>query len=211
MSTAAVDRTNSTLVLGITGMTCASCVRRVERTLAKVPGVAEANVNLATEKAQVHFDPDLVDVRLLAQAIERAGYHVGSTTDQLATRATSPQQPADEDELARAKDIRELKTRSFVSLGIGLGHDGPDVPAAPPRRRLVAPVLLIPATFVQVWAGGRFYQAAWAAAKHGGTNMDTLVAVGTSVGVRLQRLRDPLAGPGREAWVPAPPLLTNRP
>src|SRR5687768_7222463 len=70
--------TKSELTLPITGMTCASCVRRVEKALAKVPGVAEASVNLATEKAKVAFDPAQASVGDLKAAVERAGYGVGA-------------------------------------------------------------------------------------------------------------------------------------
>src|SRR6188472_1537348 len=62
------------LTLGVGGMTCASCVARVERALKKVPGVDRANVNLATEKATVAFDAASVPVGSLLQAIEAAGY-----------------------------------------------------------------------------------------------------------------------------------------
>src|SRR5215218_1720110 len=64
-------------VLPIEGMTCASCVRRVEKGLAKVPGVAAANVNLATERATVAYDPAAADLAALRSAVERAGYRVG--------------------------------------------------------------------------------------------------------------------------------------
>lgn len=64
-------------VLPIEGMTCASCVRRVEKGLEKVPGVSAANVNLATERATVAYDPTVVDLTALRTAVERAGYRVG--------------------------------------------------------------------------------------------------------------------------------------
>ncbi|HEV8639087.1 MAG TPA: heavy metal-associated domain-containing protein, partial [Chloroflexota bacterium] len=59
-------------------MTCASCVRRVEKALAKVPGVAEASVNLATEKARIAFDPAQASLADLRAAVEKAGYRVPS-------------------------------------------------------------------------------------------------------------------------------------
>ena len=62
--------------LGIDGMTCASCVRRVEKALVRVPGVSGAAVNLATEKASIAFDPGLVDLAGLETAVENAGYRV---------------------------------------------------------------------------------------------------------------------------------------
>src|SRR5687767_15291604 len=63
--------------LPIEGMTCASCVRRVEKALGKVPGVREASVNLATERAKVSYDPAVADPRQFRVAIERAGYSAG--------------------------------------------------------------------------------------------------------------------------------------
>src|SRR5919112_1230987 len=85
-------------VLPIEGMTCASCVRRVEKGLAKVPGVTSANVNLATERATVAYDPAVADVATLRTAVERAGYGVGEVSDadsslvapQPATRPIAP-------------------------------------------------------------------------------------------------------------------------
>src|SRR5690606_26639493 len=63
-----------TLTIGVGGMTCASCVARVERALKKVPGVGSASVNLATEKATVSYDCELTPVESLLDAIEAAGY-----------------------------------------------------------------------------------------------------------------------------------------
>ncbi|MER3439211.1 MAG: heavy metal translocating P-type ATPase, partial [Chloroflexota bacterium] len=66
------------VTLPIEGMTCASCVRRVERALTKVPGVEEASVNLATETARVRLDPAVVSQDQLIAAVEKAGYRVGA-------------------------------------------------------------------------------------------------------------------------------------
>ena len=172
----------STAVIAIEGMTCASCVRRVERSLARVPGVLEANVNLATEKAQVTFDATAVDLGSLKAAVEKAGYHAGRI------ESRHPERPAagetlstDAQDHASGADVRGLKIRSFVSLGIGLVLMALMYLPLDLDARVVEPVLLILATIVQVWAGGHFYRAAWAAARHGSTSMDTLVAVGTSV------------------------------
>ena len=67
----------SEVTFPVTGMTCASCVRRIEKALTKVPGVQEASVNLATEKARVAFDPGMVTLDDLKKAVENAGYGVG--------------------------------------------------------------------------------------------------------------------------------------
>src|SRR5213595_1119359 len=69
------------VTLPVTGMTCASCVRRIEKALGKVAGVTEASVNLATEKARVAFDPSGASLNDLTRAIERAGYGVGPMGD----------------------------------------------------------------------------------------------------------------------------------
>src|SRR5215207_7456337 len=175
-------------VLPIEGMTCASCVRRVEKGLEKVPGVTAANVNLATERATVAYDPTIADLTTMRTAVERAGYHVGAVADAEAMPAT--QHPAARPgELATATDPREqerdrelvdLKHKWVVSLIIGLAMMAEMYLPLGWDMAVVAPLLLIQATLVQVWAGGVFYRTAWAAARHGGTNMSTLVAVGTS-------------------------------
>lgn len=172
-------QTRQTMTLGVVGMTCASCVRRVEKALAKLPGVEEANVNLATEMARVTFDPELANTALLAQAVERAGYRVGRA--EMPAHAEPAADETDRDAQSRASEIADLKRRSLVSLVIGLGLMGLMYLPLRLDMRVFEPVLLISATFVQVWAGGRFYRAAWAAGRHGSTTMDTLVAVGTSV------------------------------
>ena len=85
---------NTELSLPITGMTCASCVRRVEKALARTPGVASASVNLATEKATVTFDPDTASPDQLRAAVEKAGYGVGKMTVEAPPAATAPAVPS---------------------------------------------------------------------------------------------------------------------
>ena len=174
-------------VLPIEGMTCASCVRRVEKGLEKVPGVTAASVNLATERATVAYDPAVADLATLRTAVERAGYRVGEVP---AAEATSAAQqpaahpasttPADLRERERDRELADLKRKWVVSLAIGLVMMAEMYLPLGWDMAVVAPLLLIQATLVQVWAGGVFYRTAWAAARHGGTNMSTLVAVGTS-------------------------------
>ncbi len=178
------------VTLLIQGMTCASCVRRVEKALVKVPGVQEANVNLATEKAHVVFDPAVANLDQLNTAVERAGYKVGEmasppppsvavAADAAVVQATPS--AVDRHELERQREVDELKRKAFISLAVGLGMMALMYIPLGIEMALIAPVLLIAATIIQFWAGGIFYKAAWASAKHGGTNMNTLVAVGTSV------------------------------
>ena len=176
--------------LPIAGMTCASCVRRVEKALARVPGVQDASVNLATERARVTLDPAASTMDDLRAAVEKAGYQLGPlefpepalpAAMDVMEGAALASEPIDRHALERAREIAGLKRKALVSLAVGavmmalmylpLGLD----------MTLLAPALLIAATVVQVWAGRVFYGAAWAAAKHGTTNMNTLVAVGTSL------------------------------
>ncbi|HEX5498374.1 MAG TPA: cation transporter, partial [Thermomicrobiales bacterium] len=178
-------------MLPIEGMTCASCVGRVERALAKTPGVRAASVNLATEKAAVAYDPALTDVATLRGAVERAGYRVGDMPAAngqelsgvvLPTDLPRPRPaPRDPREIARDHEIADLKRKSLISLAVGLAMMGLMYVPLPVPMIDIAPFLLIAATAVQFWAGSVFYRQAWAAARHGATNMNTLVAVGTSV------------------------------
>lgn len=171
-----------TIELPVEGMTCASCVRRVEKALEKVDGVEQASVNLATERASVVFDPERVSIEDLEQAVERAGYHVGQMPmAAVAAPVAKTSTAADERALRRDAEISELKRKSFVSLAIGLVMMALMYLPLDISMATLAPILLIAATVVQVWAGGIFYKAAWAAGKHGSANMNTLVAVGTSV------------------------------
>jgi Cu+-exporting ATPase len=183
-------------VLPIEGMTCASCVRRVEKSLAKVPGVADANVNFATEQAVVRFDPVVADLGDLRAAVEKAGYRVGAGVEEIAAPLAAPVAPVPtapavtapspaeaalaERERRRDREIADLKRKWQVSLVIGLGMMALMFLPLPIAPWNLSPLLLIAATVVQFWAGGEFYRQTWAAAKHGATNMNTLVVVGTS-------------------------------
>lgn len=172
------------VVLPIEGMTCASCVRRVEKALANVPGVSSANVNLATENATVAFDPSVVTIIQLDEAVERAGYHIAKPEPAVVAPSIEASAAAavDPREAARDREILDLKRKSLVSLGTGIVMMVLMYVNLPwgIEMRDVAPFLLIAATVVQFWAGRVFYRATWAALKHGGTNMNTLVAAGTS-------------------------------
>ncbi len=169
------------LVLPIEGMTCASCVRRVERALSKVEGVRSASVNLATGRAHVVYDPEVALTEQLESAVERAGYRVGVPSSEPSSleRGARLEDAPERDE--RRSEIDDLRRKSLVSLAIGIGMMLLMYLPLGLDAALLAPVLLIAATFVQVWAGRVFYSAAWAAARHLSANMNTLVAVGTSV------------------------------
>ena len=175
--------------LPIDGMTCASCVTRVERALRKVPGVVEAEVNLATEQARIVARPGAADRAALAEAVRRTGFSV-------------PDEPAD-DAGADPAQARPHATGPWPGEGARVAI------AALLSLPLVAPMLAEPfgvhamlpgwlqwllATPVQFWLGARFYRAGWHALRAGAGNMDLLVALGTTSAYALSAwllLRDP--------------------
>jgi P-type Cu+ transporter len=175
MTTTAPPPTVCTLEIG--GMTCASCVGRVEKALNRVDGVTAAEVNLATEVATVRFDPQQVGLDELTAAVARAGYT--ATPRREAQPATGPAEvPDDHDD----DHLTALGRKWQVTLAVGLGLMAlMYVPLYPDTMDWLMPAILVVATVVQSWAGREVYAAAWAAARRRSTNMNTLVALGTGV------------------------------
>ena len=167
--------------LPIDGMTCASCVNRIERFLRKTPGVAEANVNLATEVATVRYLPEVAGYDELARAIEAAGYDIRHVPQPADGSRASLVDEADAEAAERAREQRSLGLTAAIALVIAAAAMGlMYAPNLPLTMEQLAWVLIGPATFVQFWGGRRFYRAAWRSAIHFSTGMDTLVVVGTS-------------------------------
>jgi len=171
--------------LNIAGMTCASCVGRVERALKKVPGVAAAEVNLATERARVTAFAD-VGVEQLVAAVKAAGYEA-TTQDAAGTEASAP--------APRQRALRHVVIAAALSAPLLLGMVG----------HLLGLPWMLPgwaqfalATPVQFWLGWRFYVAGWKAVRAGAGNMDLLVALGTSAAWGLSVFELLAAAPGRE-------------
>jgi Cu+-exporting ATPase len=166
--------------VGVEGMTCASCVNRIERFLHNTQGITAANVNLATERATVTVDPALAGRAEVQAAIEAAGYDVRPERSRDPTAALTIED-ADPDAALRAREQRDLGVRALVSVlvavAIMLVMLWPD-PAGMPMTELNW-LLLIAATFVQFWAGGVFLRNAWRQARHRTVSMDTLVTLGT--------------------------------
>ena len=165
---------------GVQGMTCAACVARVERTLKKLPGVQDATVNLATEKATVAFEPDLVSLDDLHSAIKTAGYEPQTLDGDQKAAETSGS--TDEDGLLRDLRFAALFTIPLIILSMG--------PMVIPRMHSamlrLAPetawswLQLLLATPVQFGAGRRFYRLGWAELRHVNPGMNTLVMMGSS-------------------------------
>jgi Cu+-exporting ATPase len=171
----------------IEGMTCASCVNRITRFLQNVDGVEGANVNLAAETATVRFDPMRVTVRDLAAAVDAAGYVARTERVAAASRATDVAEAAvarmDRDDVA-ARHLASLRIRLALAAiltlpilgGLARMTVAPWLPAI-----LSEPALqLALATPVQFWAGWPFYAGAMRALRHRATDMNTLIAGGTS-------------------------------
>jgi Cu+-exporting ATPase len=157
---------------GVTGMTCASCVGRVERALKKVPGVLEANVDLANEKATVRYFAGEVEHRDLEMAIEGAGYSLVRGEEFSA-------------EDSHESEYKKLKSDFLLAAALTALILAGSLPMMLGFEPLILMMwlnfmLLGLATPVQFWAGWRFYRGAWGALKHGQANMNTLVVMGTS-------------------------------
>jgi Cu+-exporting ATPase len=170
------------VTLPVEGMTCASCVNRIERFLKKTPGVAEAAVNLATEAATIRYLPALAGRAELQAAIEAAGYSLKSAPSEAESAATrSLREAADADAADRAAFANRILFGALVSLAVAVGiMVAMFWPQTVVSMEIINWIVLVPATIIQFWAGRRFYAAALRAARHGGMTMDTLVAVGTT-------------------------------
>ncbi len=171
------------IILPIEGMTCASCVNRIERFLNKTPGVSTAAVNLATEKATILVDPSVAGRDELIRAVEAAGYDVrpeAPTAGDAAAVSLDAELTADD--LERDRGLRETLRMSATAIAASLVIMVLMFwPQTAVSMADINKAILLPATFLVAWAGSRFYRAAWKAGRHGGATMDTLVAVGTAV------------------------------
>lgn len=166
----------------ITGMTCASCVRRVERALTGVPGVIEASVNLATGRARVRRLAGMADDAALAAAVSAAGYGVAEPAPAAATGAGAGATAAD----PRAAAARREGWAAAAALILALPLLLP-MALMPLGIHAALPVAaqLVLAAVIQFGFGARFYRGAWHALRGGTGSMDTLVALGTSAAFAL--------------------------
>jgi Cu+-exporting ATPase len=171
--------TSSSTELTIMGMTCAACVRRIEKALRAVPGVHGATVNLVTQRATIDADPAIASRQLLVAAVEKVGYGVVETA---APRADSPTESrADVLAAAEAREQRSIRRDFAIAailtlplLVIGMSHGA--IPGTAGRAgqwtqfALATPIVFGPAL--------RFLRLAWAALRHRTADMNTLVSIG---------------------------------
>jgi Cu+-exporting ATPase len=152
-------------IFPVGGMTCASCVARVEEALSSVPGVISANVNLASEKATVEYTEG-TNIADLRRAVEEAGYTMGQEAETL-----------EDVTIAAQRELRGVRNRFIFAAIFAVSIMALMwVPSFSGKPYL----LWVLATPVQFWAGCRFYRGAWGALRHKTADMNTLVAVGTS-------------------------------
>src|SRR5690606_10293131 len=177
------------VALEIGGMTCASCVSRVEAALNRVPGVAQASVNLASERAEVTLARGMADAAALVAAVRQAGYDARPVHD--AAEAGQPQEDRHAAALRREGRLALLAILLSLPLMGGMVAELAGFPhlMLPPWPQFVI------AGFVQLVLGWRFYRAAWGTLRAGAGNMDLLVALGTSAAFALSLWN----------WVAAPP------
>ena len=197
------------LVVPVTGMTCAACQARVQRTLERTAGVEQATVSLMTNSAAVTFDPGAVSAEALVERIRSTGYGAElPSADLTAVESQTAQDAAGRDEyriLVRKAGFALLAgvvamavSMPLMSAHAHLGADGPVDPFMrwsmavidPLVRRALPWLYAVPAPIlswtlfgltlvVMTWAGRLFYVRGWQAARHGGADMNTLVSLGT--------------------------------
>ncbi|SMG58679.1 heavy metal translocating P-type ATPase [Paraburkholderia susongensis] len=178
--------------LSIGGMTCASCAMRVEKALSKVPGVASASVNLATETATIHPAGIAADTDALIAAVKKAGYEAtpitppappasAATLDATAPAATGEHASADNSAARKQAQARRELAAVLASAVLTLPLVAPMVGEWFGVHAMLPPWLqFVLASIVQFAFGARFYRAAYRAVRAGAGNMDLLVALGTS-------------------------------
>ncbi len=204
--TSTISPTRDRIAFPVTGMTCAACQGRVQRTLEQTPGVLDAAVNLMTGTATVTYDPATISPDALVGTVRDTGY--GAELP-VASRTAAEEQVAHD--IAQEGEYQELRRKAVFTLGAALvsmilsmplmtghrhgaaadpfmqlvmRHVSPPLEAAAPWLYALSREVLVGALFaltlgVLLWSGRHFYTRAWAAFRHHSADMNTLIAVGT--------------------------------
>jgi len=175
------------IALPIVGMTCASCVNRIDRFLRKADGVSEVSVNLATESATIRYLPELTGAADLARVISNAGYEVPTAALDLAGRANEGEREAAREAMEATRvAAREREKRALLRDGVGATVFGLVAMAIMLQPWFLISMerinwfLIVPTTIVQFGVGWRFHSRALRALRHGSLTMETLVSLGTT-------------------------------
>ncbi len=180
------------VVIPIEGMTCASCSARIEKVVGRLPGVHRVSVNLATEKADVLYEPEAVRLSAIKKVIMDAGY----TVRPVQSTGGDAGETVDRDAQRKERELRSLRVRFIVAaaaaaplLYLAMGHMLPGLrlplPALldPMQYPLVYALVQILLTIPAIAAGSRFYRVGGKAIWHRAPNMDSLIAIGTAAAV----------------------------
>jgi len=174
-----------TLTFSVGGMTCAACVHHVGSALRDMPGVIDAQVSIGTETATVEFAPesatgtDAVTKPALRAAVSGAGYSIRGFADEDTSIFADGDKAIRDAELKTTRDMMVISLMVAAVVMIAMNYASVEVfSGISPTAANV--FFLVLATPVQFWAGSRFYRSAWSAARLRASNMNTLVAIGTS-------------------------------
>ncbi|MBN1484693.1 MAG: copper-translocating P-type ATPase [Chloroflexia bacterium] len=167
------DVSQETVVLPVSGMTCASCVAHVEKALTETPGVLDTAVNLATERATVTYVPGLVDRAGLVAAVREAGYDV------VDMEAVAEEEAGEEERKMDRARRRMLLAWAFTAPIVLWMLPEMFWGLMWPNAAVFNAGMLLLALPVLFWAGRQTYRSAWSSLRHGNANMDVLIAMGT--------------------------------
>jgi Cu+-exporting ATPase len=167
-----------TVALSVKGMTCAACVAHVQKALDKVPGVLEANVNLATEKATVTYVPDATGFDAFKAAVEAAGYELEAPTP---TAEEGVAAPPEDKAVRKVAAARRRMWTAWAFTAVIMLWMLPEMffGVAWPNETIYNLGMIVLALPVLFWVGRRTYVSGVRAALHGYANMDTLITLGT--------------------------------
>ncbi|MDA0596258.1 MAG: heavy metal translocating P-type ATPase [Chloroflexi bacterium] len=174
-----VDENLVTLTFSVGGMTCAACVHHVGNALRELPGIVDAQVSLGTETATVEFAPNAVSKPEIRDALSGAGYSVRGFADEDTSIFADGDKKIREVELKTTRDMMIISLIVASVIMISMNYRSIDS-LSNLSPTAVNIFFLVLATPVQFWAGARFYKSAWSAARLRTSNMNTLVAIGTS-------------------------------
>ena len=160
-------------IFPVGGMTCASCVSRVENKLSSLPGVSDVKVNLATEQVSIKYLPTLTNFDVLKETLSQAGYQLFAAKQEEGLSFKEKERQIKEQSILKRKLVF---SGVFSILVMFLSMKGEDISLPVPINLL----LFILATPVQFYCGWQFYQGAWNGVRHGYADMNTLIALGTS-------------------------------